>query len=98
MHSYKNHRATALQGWGGEAFDPVLYLVEDKRGDKSFWFPYWIKVRDKWRYGQYASIFDESQFLKLLLEAIRQDFFSAHFLKEIEQAIVERIRIYEAAS
>ena len=72
---------------GEEAFDPVLYLVEDKRGDKSFWFPYWIKVRGKWRYGQYAPIFDESQFLELLLEAIRQDFFSAHFLKGLEQAI-----------
>jgi len=72
-------------------FDPQIVLLESttnahrplKKGDRELWFPYWIKVGGKWRFGQFPPCFGEDAFLKLLKEAIRQNFFSKTFLETL---------------
>ncbi len=78
----------------GEAlFDPCLVKIEWEQSpsdDKhEFWFPYWITVTGKERYGQYAPMIGESALLELLREAIGQNFFSDDFLLRLGRAIEE---------
>jgi len=59
----------------GEAlFKPTLAKIQwDKppSDDKhEFWFPYWISVRGKEKYGQFAPMIGESALLQLLERAI----------------------------
>jgi hypothetical protein len=72
---------------GKEEFDPLLILGEHKDGNKELWFPYWIAINGKWRYGQFAPLFNEDIFLELLEQAIRQDFFSKTFLTRLRHEI-----------
>lgn len=79
----------------GEAlFEPCLVQIEWEKSpseDKhEFWFPYWITVAEKERYGQYAPMIGESALLELLQEAIKQNFFSGDFLSRLLQAIEQR--------
>jgi len=72
-------------------FDPTIVQIEWERppsGDKhEFWFPYWMIIGDKRKYGQFAPMIGEKALLELLKDAIRQDFFSKSFLKRLDRAI-----------
>ena len=78
----------------GEAlFEPTLVKIRwDKvpSDDKhEFWFPYWISIKGKERYGQYAPMIGETSLLQLLKDAVRQDFFSDTFLGELQESITQ---------
>lgn len=77
---------------GEEEFDPVLYLLEDKEGNRQLWFPYWISINKKWRYGQYAPIFTEENFSELLKKGIEYELFTELFLKQLKRALEIRKR------
>lgn len=76
----------------GEAlFNPTLVKIEWERVPSNdrheFWFPYWISIEGKERYGQYAPMLGETSLLELLGEAIRKGFFSDSFLNELGDLI-----------
>lgn len=80
----------------GEAlFTPTLVKIEWESApsdDKhEFWFPYWISVRGKERYGQYAPMMGERSLLELLGNAIKQEFFSNEFLRELNNLITDKL-------
>jgi hypothetical protein len=73
--------------WGKTVFRPVLAQIEWQDGKKEFWLPYWIGPVNKERYGQYAPMMGERELLLLLLEAIKQKFFSKKFLSKLSAQI-----------
>lgn len=52
-----------------------------------FWFPYWVKINGKEKYGQFAPMIGQKGLLQLLKEAIKQDFFDETFLNELSECI-----------
>jgi len=76
---------------GEVEFMPTIVQIEwdvAPSSDKNeFWFPYWVKMRGKERYGQFAPMIGKNGLLLLLKEAIRQDFFEQDFLKELAETI-----------
>jgi hypothetical protein len=80
---------------GKALFNPTLVKIEwDKSpsDDKhEFWLPYWISVKGKEKYGQFAPMMGERSFLELLQSAIAQGFFSEDFLQRLGQAIAEKL-------
>lgn len=80
---------------GEVEFMPTIVRLEWEKPpspDKhEFWFPYWIKVGGKWKYGQFAPMIGENALLQLLSEAIRQDFFSQKFLIGLGDAIKKKL-------
>lgn len=80
----------------GEAlFNPTLVKIEWESvpsDDKhEFWFPYWICIKGKERYGQYAPMIGEPSLLELLGDAIGQGFFSDDFLRQLDKYITEKL-------
>jgi len=78
----------------GEAFfNPTLVKIQwEKPPSKDlheFWFPYWITIDGKEKYGQFAPMLGEKALLELLKDAIKQDFFSRDFLGQLAEAIAE---------
>jgi len=88
VECYSQEKGTAL-------FNPTLVQIEWESSpseDKhEFWFPYWITIHGKERYGQYAPMIGEKALLELLQDAIRRDFFSEDFLKRLNRAIVDKL-------
>lgn len=80
---------------GKALFNPTLVKIQWESApsdDKhEFWFPYWISVKGKERYGQYAPMMGEASLLELLGDAIRQEFFSDNFLRELDKFIMEKL-------
>lgn len=79
----------------GEAlFNPTLVKIEWESAPSNdrheFWFPYWISMKGKERYGQYAPMIGEPSLLELLKDAIRQDFFSETFLDDLQESIAQK--------
>ena len=80
----------------GEAeFMPTIVKLEWEKppsSDKNeFWFPYWLKVHGKWKYGQFAPMIGENALLQLLKEAIRQDCFSQNFMVGLADSLREKL-------
>lgn len=80
----------------GEAeFMPTIVKLEWEKppsSDKNeFWFPYWLKVRGKWKYGQFAPMIGEEALLQLLKEAVKQDYFSRRFLVGLTECIRKKL-------
>jgi len=76
----------------GEAlFNPTLVKIQwEKPPSKDlheFWFPYWITIDGKERYGQFAPMIGENALLELLKDAMKQEFFSNKFLDQLSEAI-----------
>lgn len=72
---------------GTAFFDPTIVKIhweippsEDKH---EFWFPYWITIGGKEKYGQFAPMIGEKALLELLADAIQQGFFSEAFLNSL---------------
>lgn len=57
-----------------------------------FWFPYWIKIEGKEKYGQFAPMVGKKGLLQLLREAIRQDFFDNQFLLGLAESIKDKLK------
>ena len=72
-------------------FNPTLVKIEwekpPSRDKNEFWFPYWMTIGVKEKYGQYAPMIGEKALLELLQDAIRKDFFSKSFLRSLEETI-----------
>ncbi len=83
----------ALINWeeGNNARPPLFSLFPPQkfRGikeNKVLWFPYWIGTVGKERFGGGAPMISEEEFLALLREAMRQQFFSEEFLSDLGKA------------
>lgn len=80
---------------GQVEFMPTLVKINwetSPSSDKNeFWFPYWVKIKGKEKYGQFAPMIGEEGLLQLLKEAIRQDFFDEHFLIDLSEAIKNKL-------
>lgn len=76
-------------------FNPTLVKIKWDRppsDDKNeFWFPYWITIDDKEKYGQFAPMIGENALLELFGNAIEQDFFSEYFLQRLSSKITGRL-------
>ena len=81
---------------GQAEFMPTIVKLEWEKppsADKNeFWFPYWLKVKGKWKYGQFAPMIGENALLHLLKEAIKQDYFSPKFLHGLSETIQEKMQ------
>ena len=79
---------------GQAEFMPTLVKIKwenEPSSDKNeYWFPYWIKIADKEKYGQFAPMIGKKALLELLKEAIQKDFFDEKFLK----ILMENIKNY----
>jgi hypothetical protein len=76
-------------------FEPTIVKIdwetppsEDKH---EFWFPYWITIGGKKKYGQFAPMIGEKALLELLQDAIEQDFFTKAFLKKLGVIITKKL-------
>jgi len=82
---------------GNAEFMPTIVLLEWEKPPSDdvneFWFPYWLKVRGKWKYGQFAPMIGEDALLQLLSQAIRQDYFSQQFLIGLAETIKEMLGV-----
>lgn len=72
-------------------FDPTIIKIawdqvpSDDKHD--LWFPYWIRVNEKEKYGQFAPMIGQKALLELLSNAIENDFFSDEFLEKLNTKI-----------
>ena len=86
---------------GDVLFSPIITKIEwdtSPYGEKyAFWFPYWITIGGKEKYGQFAPMIGERALLELLQDAIKQDFFGEGFLRGLGRAIAERLNIQGAS-
>jgi len=82
------------QDIGTAMFDPTIAKIEweapPSQDKHEFWFPYWITIGGKEKYGQFAPMIGDGALLELLQEAIGQGFFSDEFLQGLKKAIDEK--------
>lgn len=82
---------------GDVLFNPTLVKLEwetpPSEDKNEFWFPYWITIEGKEKYGQFAPMIGEKALLELLEGAIEADYFSADFLAELHQAVEARLPV-----
>lgn len=80
---------------GEASFNPTLTKIEwqvaPSEDKNEFWFPYWISIKGRERYGQFAPMIGEHSLLILLEDAIRQGFFSDCFLDELGKCIADEL-------
>jgi hypothetical protein len=85
---------------GAALFHPTIVKISwEKPPSKDmheFWFPYWMTIRGKEKYGQFAPMIGENALLELIEEAIGQDFFSKGFLSSLDKTISERLNSEQA--
>lgn len=72
-------------------FDPMIIQIEwdtPPSGDRhELWFPYWMVIDGKRKYGRSAPMIGEKALLELLEDAVAQDFFSSSFLQGLSTTI-----------
>lgn len=77
-------------------FNPTIVKLawdRDPSNDRhDIWFPYWIKIDGKEKYGQFAPMIGQKALLELLSKAIDQDYFQADFLETLGRKISERLQ------
>jgi len=80
---------------GTALFDPTLVKIKWEKPPSAdgheFWFPYWITIGGKEKYGQFAPMIGERALLELLQDAIEQNFFSKSFLKGLSKAVTGKL-------
>ena len=81
---------------GQVEFMPTLVKIDWTTSpsiDKNeFWFPYWVKIKGKEKYGQFAPMIGQNALLELLKEAINQDFFDKQFLMNLSESIQGKLQ------
>ena len=82
---------------GEVEFMPTIVQIEWETSpslDKNeFWFPYWVRIKGKEKYGQFAPMIGKNGLLQLLKEAIKQDFFDRKFLFELAENIRTKLSV-----
>lgn len=71
---------------GKVSYDPKILLLGSEKLSKVLWFTYWMstnKTGGKMKWGQGPPMLEENVLLNLLKGAIKQDFFTKDFLKEL---------------
>ena len=72
-------------------FNPTIIKISWDRipsDDKhDLWFPYWITVNGKEKYGQYAPMIGQNTLFELFSSAIDNNFFDDEFLKKLNNKI-----------
>ena len=80
---------------GTAYFDPTIVKIHwetpPSKDKHEFWFPYWINIGGKEKYGQFAPMIGERALLELLRDAIKQNFFSKSFLRSLGRAITNKL-------
>jgi len=78
---------------GNVDFNPTIVKLtwdRDPSNDKhDLWFPYWIKIDGKEKYGQYAPMIGQKALLELLSKAIDREFFQVDFINGLGRKIAE---------
>src|SRR3972149_2346941 len=76
---------------GDVEFMPTLVQIEwetpPSADNNEFWFPYWVNIKGKEKYGQFAPMIGKNGLLQLLKEAIRRDYFDKNFLLELSETL-----------
>jgi len=76
---------------GNALFKPTIVKIEwekDPSDDKhDLWFPYWIDIGGKEKYGQFAPMIGQKALLELFKKAINKNFFNQDFLKYLKNEI-----------
>lgn len=75
---------------GKVSYDPRVVWLKSPEYSKVLWFAYWIstnKTQGKMKWGQGAPMLEENVLLELLKDAIRQDFFTKNFLRELRREL-----------
>jgi hypothetical protein len=82
---------------GKVLFNPTIVKLEwenpPSEDKHDLWFPYWITIGNKEKYGQFAPMLGERALLELLQNAINQDYFSDSFLKQLNESIAHKLSI-----
>ena len=72
-------------------FNPTIVKIQwehsPSNDSNEFWFPYWIAINGKEKYGQFAPMIGERALLELLESAIKESFFTKSFLLELHKYI-----------
>jgi hypothetical protein len=80
---------------GRVGYCPRIVLLESVANKlKALWFAYWIatsQTEGKMRWGQRPGMYEESVLLKLVKGAIRQNFFTRDFLKDLRRELDEAL-------
>jgi hypothetical protein len=69
----------------------IEWEVSPSMDNNEYRFPYWQKIHDKEKYGQFAPMIGGRVLLELLEDAIRQDFFNRAFLTELSKSIQAKL-------
>lgn len=100
-----NSPVKCFSGEKGEVhFNPTIVKLawdRDPSEDKhDLWFPYWISIDGKEKYGQFAPMVGQKALLELLSKAIDRGFFQVDFLEalgcKISEYLQGRTATYEA--
>jgi hypothetical protein len=74
---------------------PTIVKIEwetSPSSDKNeIWFPYWVRIKGKEKYGQFAPMIGQEGLLQLLKEAISKDFFDTSFLIGLSETIKTKL-------
>ncbi len=78
---------------GKAIFKYTLAKIRWSDGKCDFWFPYWVTIKGKERYGQYAPMLSEGSLLNLLQKAINGGFFSKTFLNKLNKTVNNKLNV-----
>lgn len=77
-------------------FNPTIVKLSWERDPSSdkhdLWFPYWIKINGKEKYGQFAPMIGQKALLELLSKAIDRGFFQAEFIEGLGRKITSHLQ------
>lgn len=77
-------------------FNPTIVKLawdNDPSEDKhDLWFPYWITIDGKEKYGQFAPMIGQKALLELMSKAIDRGFFEKDFLEGLSRKIKEHLK------
>lgn len=77
---------------GRVEFDPKIFALSSIEDNSRFyWFPYWITINGKRRYGQFSPIILEDDFITLLKKAFDQGVFSQKVRQEIFRCLQDEM-------
>ena len=76
-------------------FNPTIIKIKwDKKPSddvNELWFPYWITIDGKEKYGQFAPMLGQAALLELICGAIDKGFFNSYFLNALQERINRHI-------
>ncbi|MBU0498320.1 MAG: hypothetical protein KKC68_05625, partial [Candidatus Thermoplasmatota archaeon] len=67
-------------------FDPKIFSILSTENNRRFyWFPYWLTVDGKRKFGQFSPIIPEEEFITLFTNALKRGVISPKVKKEISK-------------